>query len=80
MKYGQQKKIMNLDNGDIGYTFKVDLDYLKELHKRDYAFPLAPEHLGEKLKCTLLDKKEYVVHYRVLQYYLKKRSSFKQGS
>jgi hypothetical protein len=66
------ERIMNLDNGDTGYLFKVDFEYPKELHKRDYAFPLAPEHLDKKLKCTLLDKKEYVVHFLTLQYYVQR--------
>ena len=56
-------------------TLEVDLEYPKELHDTHNDYPLAPERVSvngtEKLIPNCNDKKNCVVHYRVLQTYLK---------
>lgn len=80
--------IMNVpDDSPIGYIFKVDLHYPKELHNSHNDLPFCAEKrtlseemfniLGvkknkiEKLLLTLFDKKEYVLHYGMLKLALK---------
>ena len=76
-------------DGEIGFSFEVDLDYPKELHDLHNGFPFLPENLiaqeewlsdyqksllggrkmgnDSKLIATLGPKKNYVLHYRLLQ-------------
>lgn len=60
------------DNGK-GYTLEVDLEYPKELHDLHNDLPFCPEFKKPpeakfpKLLCTLEDKKDYVIHYKVLE-------------
>ncbi|HYS61174.1 MAG TPA: hypothetical protein VEM27_11320, partial [Gemmatimonadales bacterium] len=70
--------IMQLpENGSEGYYFQVDLKYPKELHDAHNEFPFCPEKKKsvqgtvDKLLCTLEDKTDYVLHYRMLQLCLK---------
>ncbi|CAJ0627301.1 10304_t:CDS:2 [Entrophospora sp. SA101] len=58
------------ENSPKGYTYVVDLKYPKHLHNLHNDYPLAPENI-EKLCPNLMDKKEYAVHYKTLQYYVK---------
>lgn len=67
--------ILNLmDDSDVGYIFEVDLHYPAELHEKHNDFPFCPEKRGipgitknEKLMLTFYDKKNYIVHYRMLK-------------
>ena len=59
------------ENGDIGYFFEVDVDYLKELSNLHKDLPFLPERKKinnvEKLICDVEDKKKYVIHIRALK-------------
>ena len=65
-----EKKVTNQ-----GFIFEVDLDYPKSLWKSHNDYPLAPEKVKidktEKLICSFLPKKHYVLHYKNLKQYLK---------
>ncbi len=69
------------DDAEIGYFFEVDLKIPQNIHwhNRFNQLPLAPTHRninGKKmLICDLNDKNNYVVHYRLLKYYLRKGCS-----
>ena len=58
-----------------GYIFEVDLDYPNTLWVSHNDYPLAPEKLKvdkiDKLICSLLPKRNYVLHYKNLKQYLK---------
>jgi hypothetical protein len=58
------------EDSSIGYILMVDLKYPSTLHDKHNELPLAPEHRGEKLMCTLYDKEKYVIHIKNLQLYL----------
>lgn len=67
----------NLPNDSpIGYILEVDLDYPEEIHDRQKDLPMAPEKSAppgfkeEKMLATLVNKKNYIVHYRNLKQYL----------
>lgn len=71
------RTLMNVrDDSETGYILVVDLDYPVELHDSHNDYPLAPERLSingqEKLMLSLRDKRDYVCHYRTLQFYIKK--------
>ena len=57
-----------------GFIFEVDLDYPESLWKSYNDYPLAPEKVKidktEKLICSFLPKKNYVLRYRNLKQYL----------
>lgn len=62
------------DDCDVGYIFEVDLDYPPDLHDyhNDYPFCAANQNVPDKrnvkkLLLTLEDKKNYVIHYRMLK-------------
>ena len=64
--------IKNYDeNSDIGYFFKVDIEYPTELHDLHSDLPVVPERMKinkcSKLVCNLYDKENYVVHIRALK-------------
>ena len=59
----------------IGWFLEVDLGYPEELHDYHNSYPLAVEKIGidnvAKLVPNLRNKKNYVCHYRLLQFYLR---------
>ena len=64
--------IKNYDeNSNIGYFFKIDIEYPKELHDLHSDLPFLPERMKinkcNKLVCNLYDKKNYVVYLRTLK-------------
>jgi len=65
------------EDGDTGYFFQVDLHYPEEIHDLHDDLPFCPEKKKtlngkvKKLLCTLEDKQDYVLHYRMLQLCLK---------
>lgn len=66
------------DDSEIGYILEVDLDYPKELHEFHNDYPFCAENRNipgtenvRKLLLTLFDKKNYVIHYRMLKLVLK---------
>lgn len=73
------EEIMNMpDDSDIGYIFEVDLSYPEHLHDLHKDYPFCAEKMNvpntkndQKLLLTLFDKKEYVIHYRMLKCALK---------
>jgi hypothetical protein len=73
----------NVEGKDIQDIFKtpcileVDIECPKELFEDHKDYPLAPEKYlvsknQEQLCQTLYDKKNYVVHYENLKYYIQK--------
>lgn len=71
--------ILNLkDDATIGYIFEVDLDYPEYLHDKHKDYPFCAENRpvphtknDRKLLLTLYNKKNYVIHYKMLQCALK---------
>lgn len=75
------------DDGENGFIFEVDLEYPQELHDAHNDYPFCAERqklpedamkiLGldknnhEKLLLTLYDKKNYIIHYRMLKLAIK---------
>lgn len=66
------------DDAEIGYIFDVDLDYPQHLHNKHRDYPFCPENRivpgtqkEKKLLLTLFDKKNYVIHMRMLKLALK---------
>ena len=68
-------KILEKKDTNQGFIFEVDLDYPKSLWKTHNDYPLAPERIKidkvDKLICSFLPKKNYVLHYKNLKQYLK---------
>ena len=68
-------KLLEKKDTNIGYIFEVDLDYPKSLWDTHNDYPLAPEKIKvdkiDKLICSFLPKKHYVLHYKNLKQYLK---------
>ena len=67
-------KILEKKDTNQGFIFEVDLDYPRSLWKSHNDYPLAPEKVKidktEKLICSFLPKKNYVLHYKNLKQYL----------
>lgn len=69
------QKILNMTDDDpIGYFLEVDLDYPESLHDKHNDYPFCAESRCvpdkknvKKLLLTLFDKKNYVIHYRMLK-------------
>lgn len=69
------EKILNIaDDAKTGYIFEVDLDYPARLHDLHNDYPFCAENMYvpgttniKKLLLTLFDKKNYVIHYRMLK-------------
>ena len=68
-------KILSEEDDQNGFIFEVDLNYPKYLWDEHNDYPLAPEKKKranvEKLFCDFYNKKNYVLHYKNLQQYLK---------
>ena len=60
------------ENGNVGYFFGVDFDYLKELFNLHKDLPFLPEskkvNKVEKLICNIENKEGYVIHIRALKH------------
>ena len=56
-----------------GFIFEVDLDYPESLWDSHNDYPLTPDKVkgNDKLICSLLPERHYVVHYKNLKQYLK---------
>lgn len=68
------------DESPTGYILEVDLDYPKELHDLHKDYPFCPENRivpqtrnEKKLLLTLFNKRNYVIHYKML------KSALQQG-
>lgn len=68
--------ILNIpDDADTGYILEVDMEYPESLHDLHNDYPFCPETKQapntttsiKKLLLTLEDKKNYVIHYRMLK-------------
>jgi hypothetical protein len=57
----------DLTTSQYGYYIECDIHVPPEIHDMVSAYPLFPEKLDDKLKCTLYDKKNYIVHIAYLQ-------------
>ena len=68
-------KLLQKKDTNIGFIFEVDLDYPESLWDVHNDYPLAPEKIKidkiDKLICSFLPKKHYVLHYKNLKQYLK---------
>lgn len=72
------EEIMNIpDDASTGYIFEVDLEYPQHLHDKHKDYPLCAEtrevpgsKKEKKLLLTLFDKKNYVIHYKMLKFVL----------
>lgn len=82
-----EAEILDLSpDGERGYFFETDLEYPQELHDRHSDLPLAPVQQippgaavrDSKLLLTLDNKSRYIVHYRLLQFYLKQGLKLKK--
>ena len=67
-------KLLGKKDTNIGYIFEVDLDYPESLWDSHNDYPLAPEKIKidkiNKLICSFLPKKHYVLHYKNLKQYI----------
>lgn len=69
------EKILNIsDSSAVGYIFEVDLDYPEYLHDKHKDYPFCCENQAvphtkndKKLLLTLYNKKNYVIHYKMLK-------------
>lgn len=69
------ERILNIsDESPVGYIFEVDLDYPQHLHDLHKDYPFCPENRHvphtrneQKLLLTLFNKRNYVIHYRMLK-------------
>ena len=65
-------KLLEKKDTNQGFIFEVDLDYPESLRDSHNDYPLAPDKLkgNDKLICSFLPKRHYVVHYKNLKQYL----------
>ena len=67
-------KLLGKKDTNQGFIFEVDLDYPETLWDSHNDYPLAPEKLKvdnyNKLICSFLLKRHYVLHYKNLKQYL----------
>ena len=73
-----KQKLMNIkSNSATGYILEADLEYPQKLHDIHNDYPLAPEKINipkewlsdyslQKLVSNLMNKNNYVIHYRNL--------------
>lgn len=59
-------------NGEHTAIICVDLAYPNYLHDRDRFYPLAPHKFNSRLCTTLHEREQYLVHAKLLQFYLQK--------
>lgn len=65
------------DDAEYGFMFEIDIEYPQNLHDLHNDYPFCSEHLNvgnssqKKLVLTLHDKKNYVIHYRMLKAVIK---------
>lgn len=65
------------DTSPIGRIYEVDIIYPKELHDKHNDLPFLPQNAiptgskDRKLMATLENKKNYIIHYRILQQAIK---------
>ena len=68
-------KLLGKKDTNQCFIFEVDLDYHESLWDSHNDYPLAPEKIKidkiDKLICSFLPKKHYVLHYKNLKQYLK---------
>ena len=71
----QSTEIFGKKDTNHAFIFEVDLDYPQSLWDSHNDYPLAPEKIKidkiDKLICSFLPKKHYVLHYKNLKQYLK---------
>ena len=64
-------KLLEKKDTNQGFIFEVDLDYPESLWETHNDYPLAPDKMKvdnvEKLVCSFLPKRYYVVHYKNLK-------------
>ena len=67
-------KLLEKKDTNQGFIVEVDLVYPSSLWKSHNDYPLAPERIKidkvDKLICSFLPKKNYVLHYKILKQYL----------
>ena len=67
-------KLLEKKDTNQGFIFEVDLVYPRSLWKSHNDYPLAPERIKidkvDKLICSFITKKHYVLHYKNLKQYL----------
>ena len=67
-------KLLEKKDANQGFILEVDLEYPSSLWKSHNDYPLAPERIKidkvDKLICSFLPKKNYVLHYKNLKQYL----------
>jgi hypothetical protein len=63
----QALETYDLETSPIGYYLEVDIELPKEIHDLLSPYPLFPEVRDGKLKATLYDKKNYIIHIVYLQ-------------
>ena len=75
-------KLLEKKDTNQGFIFEVDLDYPRSLWKSHNDYPLAPEKVKidktDKLICSFLPKKHYVLHYKNLKQYLEEGTILKK--
>ena len=75
-------KLLEKKDTNQGFIFEVDLEYPSSLWKSHNDYPLAPERKKidkvDKLICSFLPKKNYVLHYKNLKQYLEERMILKK--
>ena len=66
-------KILEKKDTNRGFIFEVELDYPVSLWDSHNDYPLAPDKVkgNDKLICSFLPKRNYVLHYKNLKQYLK---------
>ena len=75
-------KLLEKQDTNQGFIFEVDLEYPSSLWKSHNDYPLAPERIKidkvDKLICSFLPKKHYVLHYKNLKQYLEEGTILKK--
>lgn len=56
---------------NYGFIIEADLKYPESLFDKHIDLPFAPEHINNKLIPNFYDKKNYKMHYKSLEMFLK---------